>query len=69
MVKKASKLLQKSETSSPEIFYIMNELKTNISTRINEQFYGSNFITCKNKLSVSNINTIKKTLICSTTLH
>lgn len=38
----------------------MNELKTNISTRINEQLYGSNFITCKNKLSVSNINTIKK---------
>lgn len=60
MFEKASKLLQKSETSSPEIFYIMNELKTNISTRINEQFYGSNFITCKNKLSVSNINTIKK---------
>lgn len=38
----------------------MNELKTNISTRISEQFYGSNFIICKNKLSVSIINTIKK---------
>lgn len=57
---KASKLLQKSETSSTELFCIMNELKTNISTRISEQFYGSNFITCKSKLSVSSINIIKK---------
>lgn len=57
---KTSKLLQKSETSSTELFCIMNELKINISTRISEQFYGSNFITCKNKLSVSNINIIQK---------
>lgn len=34
MFEKASKLLQKSETSSTELFYIINEFKTNISTRI-----------------------------------
>lgn len=34
MFEKASKSLQKSDTSSTELFYIMNELKTNISTRI-----------------------------------
>lgn len=36
MFVKASKLLQKSETSSTELFCIMNELRTNISTRISE---------------------------------
>jgi len=48
MFEKTSKLLQKSETSFPKSFYIMNELNTNISTRISEQFYGSNIIICKN---------------------
>lgn len=60
MFEKASKLLQKYETSSTVLFSIMNELKVNILNCISEQFCGSNFVTCKNKISVSNINTIKK---------
>lgn len=55
-----SKRLQNMDTSATELYEIMDSLKTNLTERLEQQFFGAHFISCCQHLKANKYEKFKK---------